>query len=596
MGRAFSDILITELSGAPDLYAIPASRLYSFQQALGSRPISAPGISSERVLALAAGANRIAYGEYTVREGRIDARLTIEDPQATSAAQIVSVVRASGVIAAATALARQISPQLRPYGTQNPQALQSWIAALESPDPATASRNLEQAIAADPDFGPPYRMLAERKILDRDLAGAQALLDTALSRGNRIAESDRERLQLDLAKLTGDAAGRQRSLLALLKLDPHDAIAWSSLAETAMSRRQYPSAAAAYRKLLEIEPEDTNSWNQLGYACSYNGDLNGAVTALRRYQSLRPQDPNPLDSLGDAYLLANRFHEADDYYLQAARKSPDYPRNAEVSKAALARLMSGDVPGADALSKQYADAREAAGDPLVEAYRAEWSWISGRRHAGYDRLAAFAHGAEKDFREAASRSYGELAIWSLMLGDRAAASDMARKSASFAGPAPAPISTVARFLVQQPTSPDEWAARAETQFAEAPSAGVRDLALAYALLLDKQFAPASLVLKKIYDRGGSASDEAGYLLAWSLIETGRLQEAAPLLRWNPIPPLSGPGAFLSFYFPRVYYLRGIEADRSGKPDEARTNYRLFLQLSGPDALMWNEEKKARASL
>jgi len=598
MGRAFSEILTTELSGAPGIHAIPASRMHNFQQALGVRPISAPGISSERTLALAAGANRIGYGEYSVRKGRLEARLSIEDPQAGVMSQVVSATAgANDVIAAASGLARQIAPRLAPYGTRDTRALEPWVSALESNDAAAASRNLEEAIAADPDFGPPYRMLAERKAQTQDRDGARSVLEAALARGDRISEADRAHIQFDIANLDSDSAGRQRALLALVRLDPHDAIAWRGLAEAAMARREYRPAVEAYQKSLEVEPEDANAWNQLGYAASYAGDLNAAVSALRRYQALRPADANPLDSLGDAYLLAGRFREAGDFYLQAARKDPGFPHSAELFKAAMARLMSGDVAGADALSKQYAEAREAAHDPLVEAYQAEWSWISGRRHAGYDRLSAFARGAEKgELREAASRSYGELAIWSLMLGDRAAADEMARKSASLAGPGPAATAAVARFLAQEPGPAAEWARRAEQLFANSPASPLRDLALAYALLVSKEFQPASAVLKRIYDRGGTASDEAGYLLAWSLLETGRPKEAAPLLRWNPIPPLTGPGAMLSFYFPRVYYLRGLEAEKEGKADDARTNYRLFLQLSGPDAMIWGEEKRARAGL
>lgn len=598
MGRAFSEILTTELSGAPGIYAIPASRMHNFQQALGVRPISAPGISSERTLALAAGANRIGYGEYSVREGRLEARLSIEDPQAGAMSQVVSATAgANDVLAAASGLARQIAPRLAAYGTRDTRALELWVSALESNDAAAASRNLQEAIAADPDFGPPYRMLAERKAQSQDRDGARIVLQAALARGDRISGADRAHIQFDLANLNSDSAGRQRALLALVRLDPLDAIAWRGLAEAAMARREYRRAVEAYQKSLEVEPEDANAWNQLGYAASYAGDLNTAVSALRRYQALRPADANPLDSLGDAYLLAGRFREADDFYLQAARKDPAFPRSAELFKAAMARLMSGDVPGADALSKQYAEARQAAHDPLVEAFQAEWSWLSGRRHAAYDRLAAFAHGAEKgELREAASRSYGELAIWSLMLGERAAADEMARKSVSLAGPGSVAMATVARFLAQEPGSAAEWAPRAEKLFPNSPASSLGDLALAYALLLSKEFQPASVILKRIYDRGGTPSDEAGYLLAWSLLETGRAKEAAPLLRWNPIPPLTGPGALLSFYFPRVYYLRGLEAEKEGKADEARTNYRLFLQLSGPDAMIWGEEKRARAGL
>jgi len=597
MGRAFSEILTAGLTGAPATYVFPASRLHGFQQALGVRPIDVPGISAERSLALAAGANRIGYGEFWVRAGRLEARLSIEDPQAGVMTRVVTAsAAANDVLAAASSLARQIVARTTPYGTRNAQALELWVAAMEANDASASVRALEQAIAADPDFGPPYRMLAERKEQNQDREGARSVLQSAMARGNRISEGDRLHIQFDLAALNGDAAGRQRALTGLVKLDPYDAIAWRGLGDSAMARRDYPDALAAYRQLLEVEPEDAAVWNQLGYAASYAGDFPAAMSALRRYQTLRPADANPLDSLGDACLLAGRFSEADDFYLQAARKGPEYPRSAELSKAAMARLMSGDIAGGDALSRQYAGAREAAGDPLVEAYRAEWLWISGRRRAAYDRLAVFARGAEKgESREAAAQSYGELAMWGVMLGERAAAAEMARKSVALAGPRSSATAALARFLAQEPAPAAEWTARARQLFPDSASA-LRDVALAYALLVSREFQPASEVLRQIYDRGGGPSDGTGYLLAWSLLETGREKEAAPLLRWNPIPPLSGPGALMSFYFPRVYYLRGRLAEKAGKADEARTNYRLFLELSGPDGTVWGEEKRARAGL
>lgn len=595
MGRAFSEILTTELATAPGIYAIPANRLHAFDAALGARPISVPGISSERTLALAAGANRIGYGDYVVRGDRLEARLTIEDPQTGVMDRVVSTAgQSNDLIAVASQLARQISGHAAPYGTRNTRALEAWVSALESRDAAAAALHLERAIAADPDFGPPYRMLAERKAQAQDRDGALSLLDVALAR--RLAEAERAHIEFEAATLRNDAAGRQRALLALVKLDPSDAIAWRAFAEAGMARRDYPQALQAYQKSLAVEPEDINSWNQLGYAAAYAGDLATAEKALRRYQALRPSDANPLDSLGDIHLLAGRLREAEDFYLQAARKDPNFPSSAEMFKAAMARLMSGDVAGADALSKQYADAREAAHDPLVETYNAEWSWISGRRKSGFARLAAFARGAETGpLRDAAARCYGELAVWSLMLGDRAAAEQLAGKSVSLAGPPSTGMAMVARFLAQPPAPAAGWTGRIGQLFPNAPSSPVRSFALAYALLLSKEFQPASLVLEKLYENSGPSSDASlPYLLAWTYLETGRAKDAEPLLRWDPIPPLTGPGALLSFYFPRVYYLRGLEAGKDGKPEEARKNYRLFLQLSGPDPLMWGEEKKAMA--
>jgi Flp pilus assembly protein TadD len=504
------------------------------------------------------------------------------------------------VVGAASELVRQIAgPSTpEPYFPKDARALEAWVSALESRDPAMVVQDLERVIATDPDFGPPYRMLAERKAQSRDRDGALALLDTALARGNRMPEAERAHLEFEAASLRNDEVTKQRALLTLVKLEPRDPIAWRGLAETAKARRDYSSAVQSFRKVVELEPEDGSAWNELGYAAAYAGDFNTAVSALRRYQAVRPSDADPIDSLGDVNLLAGRLREAEELYVQAARKDPNFPVSAEMFKAAMARLMTGDVAGADALSKQYADAREAAHDALVETYRAEWSWLSGRRKAGVERLAAFARGAENGpLREAASRCYGELAVWALMLGDRAAADESSRKAVALAGSSNNGMAVVARFLAQPPATASEWAARIEQLFPNSPTNPVRGFALAYALLLSKEFAPASLVLKPIYEHnGGDADVSVPFLLAWTWLETGHNREADPLLRWNPVPPLTGPGALLSFHFPRVFYLRGVAAEKDGKLDEARKNYRLFLQLSGPDPLMWGEEKKAQASL
>ena len=44
---------------------------------------------------------------------------------------------------------------------------------------------LNVATAADPDFAPPYRLLAELKVQRQDRAGALATVEQALARGNR---------------------------------------------------------------------------------------------------------------------------------------------------------------------------------------------------------------------------------------------------------------------------------------------------------------------------------------------------------------------------------------------------------------------------
>jgi len=292
--------------------------------------------------------------------------------------------------------------------------------------------------------------------------------------------------------------------------------------------------------------------------------------------------------------LHGRLREAEALYLEATKKDPNFLNGADLFKAAMARLMTGDIAGADGLAKQYAAARAAVNDPIVAYRNAEWAWASGRRKQGYQQMEALARSNESGpLRDLASRSYGNLAVWSLLLGDRETAARMADQANSLATTNTAVSTYVARFLAQPPATSTEWAVRSERMFPNAPAGTIKDFALAYALLLAKEFQSASTLLKQL-ESNGAASSEANLeiLLAWTLIETGHVKEAGPLLRWNPIPPAGGVGSFFSFSFPRVYYLRGVAAEKEGKTEEARNNYRLFLQLSGPDPLMWGEERTA----
>jgi hypothetical protein len=138
---------------------------------------------------------------------------------------------------------------------------------------------------------------------------------------------------------------------------------------------------------------------------------------------------------------------------------------------------------------------------------------------------------------------------------------------------------VARFISQPSATAEEWNARADRVFHNLPQGGIRTLTLAYALLFDGKFQAASGALQQLYQ---SQDPDPGLpiLMAWSLMETGRDNEAAPLLRFNPIPPYTGIGLYTPFYFPRLYELRSRFAAKAGRAEEARTNRQLFEKLGG----------------
>ena len=80
------------------------------------------------------------------------------------------------------------------------------------------------AMAADPDFVPPYRLMAQIKAA---AAGPRRrrrrASNRALARGNVVPEMDRARLEFELAELSGNADARQAALTKLVKLDSGDA-------------------------------------------------------------------------------------------------------------------------------------------------------------------------------------------------------------------------------------------------------------------------------------------------------------------------------------------------------------------------------------
>jgi tetratricopeptide (TPR) repeat protein len=584
MGRAFSDIIATELEGAPHIDIIDLARIHNLDRQLGVRPVSAPGISAESTGALAAGANRLALGDYSVRAGKLEVQLTLRDPASLKTVRVLSASAPAGEpLVAASTLARQISSAAKPYLTANEDALKAYFTAIETADPAARRQAANTAIAADSNFTPAYRLLAQAKLQAQDREGAIATLEAARTHDSGMPAAEKARVDFDVASLRNDPAARQAALAALAGVSNRNPDVWRSLGEAAYARHDYRQAAMALQHLLEIEPDDTNALNELGYSKAYLGDLDGALAALRRYQNLRPSEANPLDSQADVNLLLGHLREAEDLYLQGAKKDPNFlgGPGVELFKASMAHLMTGDVAGADVLAKQYQDARAAGHDPTVPYRAAQWLWISGRRKQAVQQMQAFAQSTERSPQhELAAIAYTEMALWSLYSGDRANAAAVLQKAMPLAGPASAATVILARFLAQPPGSDAEWTSRAAQLFRNPAQEGLRDLMTAYALLLDKQYQPASRVLQNLYDTGRATDEGIPALLAWTLLETGRAPDAAPLLRLNPVPPPGGIGSFTAFYFPRLYELRAMAAEKEGRTADAQTNRDLYRKLSG----------------
>ena len=597
VGRALSEVVSTQLDGSARVRSISSQRLHSFDRMLGPRPISAPGISAESTQALLAGAASVVYGEYTVLNGKLEASVTIEDAHAPRTLRTFRVtVPGLDVLGAADAIARQIDPKPGPYTTHSEPALAAYIQALESGSAVSMEDKLSAAIQADPDFPPPYRLLAQERVQRGDAAGATAILDQAVARGDRLPAVDRARFELQAAEIGGDLNARYEALLKLVKLDSSDPMPWRALGETASSRHEYRRAMESYQKAVEIEANDAASWNALGYAAAYAGDLAAATSALRRYQALAPNDANPLDSLGDVNLISGKLAEAEKFYQESFQKDANFQNQGSLLKAAVARLYTGDIAAADQTANRYFDVRAKAKDPILEYRRAQWMWLTGRRKEAFGRMQAFVTATENTpLRDTASRAQAELSLWRLMTGNRDAAAKLAADGLRIGTPAARGNAAVAAFLALPPASPSEWSVRAERQFGGPGQNNIRNFALSYALLVNSAFQPAGLLLKQIWESGLPIADEGmPVLLAWTYIKTGKPQEAAPLLRFNPVPNANGLTPYATFYFPRIFYLRGLLAQKEGRTADAAAEFKKFLALSGDTPLIWGEAKDALA--
>ena len=595
MGRAFSEIVTSELRGAPELYAIPAVRVHAVGAAMGPRPVTVPGISAERTAALAAGATKIVFGQYTVRGEKLEARMTVEDEIAGTMTALDPVTGPpSGIVSVASGLARQISAHVSPFGTKNPAVVETHVKAFEHLGSPGLAEELEKAVAVEPDFGPSYRQLAQIKLQQRDLAGAEEILGRGLARGT-IPDAERALIQLEDANLRNDPGARSAALAALSVADPSNPEVWKDLGATSMATHRYPQAAEAYRKAAAIQPADPNLWNQLSYAAAYAGDGATAANAVDRYRKMMPESPDPADSLGDIQLIAGHLPQAEEAYLQNAKKHPEFYAGLDFLKAAMAHLMTGDGAGADALAQQYFANREAAHDPLTGYRKAQWAWISGRRKAACQQMEQLVHAAGSGpERAVAVHGYAELAVWTLMLGNREAASEIARQGSELAKPAATVQVALARFLTQPPASAAEWQARAKVLVPDPAQSAIGNMALADALLIAKEYSAALPVLRTMYDGGNPTADEGlPVLLAWANVENGHIPEAAELLRSNPPLPNTGLTWSTPLYFPRMFYLRAVVAEKQGKADVARENWQIFHALSGTDPLMWGEEAKGK---
>jgi tetratricopeptide (TPR) repeat protein len=479
LARTLRDALVSD---SPAASFVGSETLVRTGQRLGSHPGGAPGESTSRSAAVAAGVNRILSGYFERTSTGV--RITASEEDVTTHRTVLTESAVAGsAFAALGELSHELSTKSESPATGNAEAFRIYCSALEGPA-ADATGLLEQAVALDPAFGQAWVVLAQTYAALGDKSRAEGVIEKALLQ--KLPPVDRARLDFEDASLRGDRTGVLASMRKVFSLSSSDIDFGRSLADAETAAGNFSQAAAIWSRATAATPEDTNAWNQLGYTRCWSGDYPGALAALREYARLRPKDANPFDSQGDVHYWFGKYADAAASYEAAYAIAPAFQLGGDLYKAAWSKYFAGDRAGAETLFGKFRSAREQAKDPSIILFTGDWLYRTGQSKE-----------AIAQFREALARGgtlppavragiAAQLAVWDLLSGDRAAG---ARDVSSGGTTGVSAGDLLARFAAMPTASAAEWEVRAGQGIAApglnpAQLAMLRLTAVGYALILD----------------------------------------------------------------------------------------------------------------
>ena len=521
-------------------------------------------------------ATQFVHGYFFVAGGRFELHAAIEDAQSHKSVRVLSAsgLVTAGVVPLVDRFAHQLSPDARPFSTTSAAAFRAFGEALQSDSGTARNQAFQAAVQADPNFSDAYVFWAETLLEAGDRDGVARV--TAAARADHPSDIQRAQLDYLAANAKGDTEAQIQGLRSWSALTPMNADLFRRLADFELALRKFSQASADYQMAAKLDPQDPAILNTLGYTQAYAGELEKARGTLSEYQKLSPpEDVNALDSLGEVSFYLGDFRAAENYFQSAYQKNPGFFGGEELLKSALARLMTGDLSGANTIFRRYTDFRGKFQAPLIEYQSAQWIFLTGRRKDAMSRLQKSIPALDPD---ASATALCQLSIWKLQTGDTSGAVDAAQQAAARAiSPATRALTGLCRFIASHPE----------------PSSSSK-LADAYALLFQRKYAQAVPLLEAVYHATNPSNDgEIRTLLAWAYIETGNLKDAAPLLRLYPIPLAPRDTIFASLIFPRFFYLKGAVLANQGKSEEAKRNYELYLKFTGDLPDIFGDEQQAR---
>lgn len=345
-------VLAEQLTGVPNIIIIRA------------------GNSNE---AAAAGASKLLLGSYSKLANGIGIDAKLEDTQSH---QMSAVMHGEdSALKGLNTIAKAITPIAREFSTSNTEAVTAWV-----------GEQYQTATTLDPDFGAAWLSWVGQLATANQHPQALEVARRALARSTLRTPFTKAQIELTAATLEKDMPRRRQALNALLNMAPNSLIYLASSAEAESFARRFQASADFYRQILAQEPNNGGALNGLGYAEALSGNFGKATEALQQYGKLPGQALNALDSQGEANFLNGRFKEAEQVFQQVSKQDPTFLGGTPLLKAAYARYLGGDLPGADSLMDRFVQLKKQQGDVAVAWRDAVWLYATGRKNEALAKL------------------------------------------------------------------------------------------------------------------------------------------------------------------------------------------------------------------
>jgi serine/threonine protein kinase/tetratricopeptide (TPR) repeat protein len=446
LNRGLTEMLTTNLAQVQGLDVLSTERIQSSLQRMGDKQ-GEMNPSVAQAVAKDAGADAFITGAL-LKVGPTQLRLDVR-VQDTRTGQVIFSDKLQGesmqnIFGMVDALTARVAAKFVPEGSLPPntpsieQASTSNIEAYKHYQQAQllerrflnedAIRELEQAVALDPQFASAYLSLA----FDYRFMGDQRKGDEMFAKvdqlQSRLPRHEQLVYQLDKANRAQDRPAQLRACAAVIAEFPRDSDSRAGCGVFLGLAGKPDQAVSLLRQGLELSPQDEAVLNILGYAEAWQGNQSAALEANDKYLAIRPNDPNPWDTRGDIFFMFARDDDAIAAYRKVIELKPDFEGFQEYVKLSNAYADQGKYALAEASIQEYARKTTPLGRLYLPVFEGQLQHMRGDIEGGLDSYRkAVSQLARAGQQRAAGDTLAVYAISAVLTGESGSALQFARQ-------------------------------------------------------------------------------------------------------------------------------------------------------------------------